>query len=209
MVDIDTLLKFFLALFVAVNPIGNVAFYMALTNNMPIKQKRKTALTCFITVVLTLIISILIGKNLLQAFGISISSFRIGAGIALLLTGLSMLRSPAQDPNEQKKTEEEHHNKNVGVVPLAIPIFAGPAAITVCIASTENVSGYMDEISLSLIAIIISIITWLAMRFSVVISRALGQSGIDVATRVLGLIMTTLAIEIIATGLKALFPVMS
>lgn len=203
MVELSILVKFAAALFAAVNPVGNVAFYISMTADQTMAEKKQTATVAFLTVAFTLVGAVFIGQPLIGAFGISISSFRVGAGLSLLLVGLKMLNSSSSPKDE---SQSDSHKKSVGVVPLGIPIFAGPAAISMTIVEAQNQTGFMDEILYALVALGMAGFTYMMMRFAIPVSRVLGPDGINVISRLMGLIMVALAVEIIFAGFIGTFP---
>ncbi len=192
--------EFFIAVLVALNPIGNIAFFLSLTGHQNAAEKRRTALVAAITIAITVVATIWLGQRILEAFGIGIGTFRMGAGIAILLVGISMVKNGADAPPPTHALDNGPPKKDIAVVPLGIPIVAGPATLGVIIAQTENIPGIWDELIFSAIGIFTVFINWLVFTFAVPIGRILGQDGINVATRVMGLILMAIAMESMTKG---------
>ena len=150
------------------------------------------------------------GETLLHWLGTSLGSFRVGGGIVLFLMALAMLQAqsdpvrstPAEAKNAAKKT-------SIAVVPLAIPLLAGPGAMsTVIIAMHRSSTPYHPWMILAII-LLVALILWLVLRLARPIGKLLGEIGLNILNRIFGLILAAIAVEVIANGLKQLFPVLA
>lgn len=193
-----------------VNPIGAIPTFIALTVNRSRDDRQRTAWVCAGAVLVSLLAALLAGEPILNFFGIGLPAFRVAGGILVLLMGISMLHA---SPDLSRHTPEEHaesyDRESVGVVPLAIPLLSGPGAI-----STTIVYGHMGHawIHYALVAAAIcsvALIVLIAMLAAPKIAEVLGRTGINVVTRIMGLLLTSIAVEFIAKGLSALFPVLA
>jgi multiple antibiotic resistance protein len=203
--------KFFAGLFATLNPIINVTSYLALTKDHNNQQKKRIAFIATLTVIITLTTCIFLGQAMLDFFGIQFASFRVAAGIAILLTGLRMLLAPAapqsnEDIDDANTTPSATPPTNIAVVPLAIPLMAGPAAISVAMSMVEDKPGLMDNLALVAVVIFLAMLSWLAMTFSRQLVKVIGVGGIDVASRIMGIVVASIAIEIMYAGVVGLFP---
>lgn len=192
-----------------VNPVGAIPTFISLTVNRTAKERRRTAFFAALSVAIVLLVSLFAGEPILHILGISIAGFRVAGGILMLLMGISMIHArndrSRHTPEEQAESFEK---ESVAVVPLAIPLLSGPGAIstTIVYAHTQfSINHY-----LLVIAVIFSIAcTVLAVLLSAErIAQALGHTGMNVITRVMGLILASIAVEFIAKGLIVLFPVL-
>jgi multiple antibiotic resistance protein len=149
----------------------------------------------------------LVGTQILRFFGISIPSFLVGGGILLLLLAISMLQAREtgmrQTPDE---AEEAAERDAVGVVPLGIPLLAGPGAISTMIIATHQSPGVLHHVLLLIPAAITAISVWLTFKTAGWISHRLGRTGINIITRVMGLIIAAIGVEYIYRGIIELFP---
>jgi multiple antibiotic resistance protein len=200
-------LEILTALVVIVDPVGAVPIFLGLTSGQTERERAHTARVASITTALVLIGAGAVGEPLLRFFGISIASFRVGGGILVLLTAISMMNariSPVkQTPEESKEAEEK---ENVAVVPLAIPLLAGPAAISTVIILAHREANPAFKGFLFTAILFVTLITWASLRLSIPLSGKLGRTGLNNITRVMGLLLSANAMEFIATGMLALFP---
>ena len=150
---------------------------------------------------------IFIGNGLLSFFGISVQAFRITGGIIIFKLGISMLNSK-QSP--LKHTKEEHsyaeEKEDISIVPLAIPIIAGPGAISTLIVASNLAETTTDKFFLCGISAFVALIIFLILFLAGPIGKYLGVSGIRITTRVMGMILTALAVEMVIYGVKSMLP---
>ena len=207
MTDWVALFKVTIALFAIVNPIGRVPIFISATDGWSIQERSRTAKTVAITVFIVLAVSAFLGDKILAFFGISIPSFQVGGGILLMLIAISMMHGKQsgtrQTPEEAQSMTER---SAIAIVPLSIPLLAGPGAISNMIITAQQNSSFSGHLSLILPIFIIAIIIWLVLRLSLGISQQLGTIGINIVTRLMGLILAAMAVEFIAHGLIGLFP---
>lgn len=193
-----------------VNPIGAMPIFLSLTASKTPVQRKQTAMATAIAVAMVLLVSLLIGEPILNFFGIRLSAFRVAGGLLLLLMGISMLRvSDDRSRHTPEEDAESQDKSSVAVVPLAIPLLAGPGAISTTIVYAHrdlSLDHYLlfGGVILSVSAIILSILL-LAPR----IIAIMGHTGMNVVTRVMGLLLTSTAVEFIAGGITELFPVLA
>ena len=200
-------LQFFLGLVAAVNPVGIMPVFVSLTGHMSPEDKNKTAATANIAVAVILITSLLAGQILLDMFSISLDSFRVAGGLLLLSIAFSMMSGKLGEDKQNKQEKSEYVSKEqIGVVPLAMPLMAGPGAISSTIVYGARYPGMVETVGIIISIIVFTLCSWLLYRSAPLIVRFLGQTGINVITRIMGLILGALGIEFMANGLKALFP---
>ena len=195
------------ALLVITNPIGAIPVFITLTRDQLADQRKNTARITATAVAVVLIISIFLGEPLLRFFGITLPSFRVGGGILIMMMALAMLHGY---PGETRHSPEEHieaEDKDTSaVVPLAIPMLAGPGAISTTIVYAHRVHSFWDIVFLVLAALLVAGSVWAALSLADPIANRLGRYGISVATRVMGLILAAIAVEFIVGGIIQLFP---
>ncbi|WP_369311039.1 YchE family NAAT transporter [Providencia rettgeri] len=207
LLDLSGYIKFFIGLFALVNPVGILPVFISMTNYQSNAGRNKTNTIANTSVAIILCISLLIGDSILQLFGISIDSFRIAGGILIVTIAMSMISGKIGEDkqNKQEKTETAIRD-SIGVVPLALPLMAGPGAISSCIVWSSRWHGWQNFLGLALTSIFFAFCCWLLFRSASLLVRYLGQTGINVVTRIMGLLLMSLGIEFIVTGVKALFP---
>ena len=205
--EIAIFLQFFLGLVAAVNPVGIMPVFVSLTGHMTQEEKHKTAVTANIAVAIILVVSLLAGQMLLDMFSISLDSFRVAGGLLLLSIAFSMMsRKLGEDKQNKQEKTEYVSREQIGVVPLAMPLMAGPGAISSTIVYGSRYPAMLDTVGIIVTIVLFCLCTWLLFRSAPLIVRFLGQTGINVITRIMGLILGALGIEFIANGLRNLFP---
>jgi multiple antibiotic resistance protein len=203
------LFKIGIALFAIVNPIGSVPIFISATDGWEQKQKMRTANVVAFTVFLVLAASALFGEGILDFFSISIPSFQVGGGILILLIAINMLhakQSHSKQTPEEAKTMEERDV--IAIVPLSIPLLAGPGAISSMIIAAQDSTTLGGQLSLLLPISVVAMLIWLTLQLSGYIAGKLGTIGINIVTRLMGLILAAMAVEFIAHGMSGLFPVL-
>jgi multiple antibiotic resistance protein len=203
------LFKIGIALFAIVNPIGSVPIFISATDGWEQKQKMRTANVVAVTVFLVLSASALFGEGILDFFSISIPSFQVGGGILILLIAINMLhakQSHSKQTPEEAKTMEERDV--IAIVPLSIPLLAGPGAISSMIIAAQDSANLGEQLSLLLPISVVAVLIWLTLQLSGYIAGKLGTIGINIVTRLMGLILAAMAVEFIAHGMSGLFPVL-
>ncbi|HCZ9582384.1 TPA: YchE family NAAT transporter [Vibrio cholerae] len=205
--EIAIFLQFFLGLVAAVNSVGIMPVFVSLTGHMTLEEKNKTAATANIAVAIILIIALLAGQMLLDLFSISLDSFRVAGGLLLLSIAFSMMSGKLGEDKQNKQEKSEYISREqIAVVPLAMPLMAGPGAISSTIVYGSRYPNMLDTLGIILTVVAFSFCSWLLFRSAPYIVRLLGQTGINVITRIMGLILGALGIEFIANGLRNLFP---
>lgn len=202
-------LKTFISLLVIVNPIGAIPLFISLTPNQDEAEKKRTARLAAIAVAMVLLISAAIGEHLIRFFGISIASFQVGGGILVLLVAVSMLNAQVGPVRQTVEEQAEAETKsNIAVVPLAIPLLTGPGSVSTVIIYAQKAASWIDYLVLAGSGMAIGLMVWGALNLAGPIARLLGQTGINVATRLMGLLLAAIAVEIMSDGLVHLFPVL-
>jgi multiple antibiotic resistance protein len=203
------LLKPLIALLAIVNPIGVVPFFIHFTQGFTAEQRRRTIRVSALTACLVVAISALAGLRIIEFFGISIASFQVGGGMLLLISSLQMLQ--AQQAETRKEDVDEGESKadagaSIAVVPLTIPLLTGPATISTMVIYSQQTTAWWQVGVLMGYGLVIGAAAFLALSAAGRIAKLLGQTGINVMTRLMGLILAALAVEIMADGLLKLFP---
>jgi MarC family membrane protein len=200
-------LKIFMAILAIVNPIGSVPLFISLTDNQGNPERRRTALVAAITTSAVLAGACVFGDSVLRLFGVSIASFRVGGGVLLMLLAISMFHA---EPSRSRQTPEEAieagERNDVAVVPLAIPLLSGPGAISTMIIYGTQGRGPAHLAILVGASLLVGLTAWISMRLAIPIGSFLGRTGINIATRLMSLLLAAIAVEFIAGGLAELFP---
>lgn len=205
--DLPTYIKFFIGMFALVNPVGIIPVFISMTSYQSAAARNKTNLTANLSVAIILWTSLFLGDGILQVFGISIDSFRIAGGILVVTIAMSMISGKlGEDKQNKQEKSESAIRESVGVVPLALPLMAGPGAISSTIVWGSRYHNWGHLLGFSIAIALFAFSCWLLFRIAPWLVRMLGQTGINVITRIMGLLLMALGIEFIVTGVKAIFP---
>jgi multiple antibiotic resistance protein len=199
-------LRFIATLTAVLDPFLAVPIFLSVTASREAASRRRLANAVTATVLVVLTGAAIFGEALLKLLGASLPAFQVGGGLVLLLMALAMLNAQVGGMR-QSRAEEEELESGVysGVVPLAVPLLAGPGAIGTTIIAAQ--AGGIAHVSalLGCIALVCAFL-WGVLRLADAVGQRMGQTGLNIATRLLGLLLAAIAIETMADGLKALFP---
>ena len=206
------LLKPLIALLAIVNPIGVVPFFIHFTQSFTADQRRRTIRISAFTAFVVIAVSALAGLKIIEFFGISLASFQVGGGTLLLISSLAMLNAqPAESkPSDMSDADEKvDAGASIAVVPLTIPLLTGPATISTMVIYAEKTRHVWELGVLVGYGVVIGVVTFFAFSAAGRIAKVLGRTGINVMTRLMGLILAAMAVELLADGLVKLFPVLA
>jgi len=210
MLDYAEYVKLFVGLLAIINPFGAIPLFISMTVDENSSQRRKTTNLVAIGVSVILLVALFFGELLLRFFGITIDSFRVGGGILVLLMAIAMLHAKTSLIRQtDEEAQESIEKESVAIVPLAMPLLAGPGAISTVILAAHKSSGIVHYMIISLGIVLLSLVVWTVLRLSPWIAGRIGATGINIFTRIMGLILTAIAVEFIAAGLKGLFPALA
>ena len=189
--------KDFATLFTTINPIATLALFAGLTASLTRAERHRTALRAVIYATIILVVAVVAGQIILDAIGIHLHSLKVAGGIILFLFGLQMLFGKM---DKAERTPEE--GRDLAVFPLAVPSIAGPGAMMAAIVLTDNdVYTVPERIQTGIVLLVVLLLTYLLLLFSDGILRVIGRQGASVLVRVMGLILCSLAVEIVLTAL--------
>lgn len=210
MVEFTQYLKILVALIAIVNPLGAVPIYVSLSTDLEPGEQVKLPGVIAGAVMGILLASLFFGEMILEFFGITIAAFRVGGGILLLIIAISMLHAKVSGIKQtREEIEESGERESVAVVPLATPLLAGPGAISSMIIYSHRGSGVMHYALISADILLLGLLLWAVLRLTPWITKNTSRTGINIFTRIMGLILAAIAVEFIASGLKGLFPVLA
>ena len=202
-----------ITLLAIVNPPAIIPFFIHYTQGFSRAQRRSTALTSAFTAFVVIAASALLGTRILEFFSSSVASFQVGGGMLLLISAMNMLNAmPAESKpstNEMAEgAEKAAMGASIAVVPLTIPLLTGPATMSTVVIYAEKAHTWLQLLTLVGYGVVIGLVTALSFALAHPIARALGKTGINVLTRLMGLILAALAVEVMADGLAKLFPIL-
>lgn len=200
-------IKFLVGLFAIVNPLGAIPIFLSMAADRRSAEMHRTAAKTSVAVVIILILSVWAGDSLLGFFGIGIPAFRIAGGMLVLMIAIAMFHAKVSQARHTDAEELEAESKvDISVVPLAIPLLAGPGAISLVIVGAHQASGLLDKLFFSLSIALMGLIIWVVLLLAEPIGNRLGTAGLNIATRVMGLILAAMAVQFMVDGLVVLLP---
>ena len=202
-------LSFFVTLFSVLNPPHAVPLFLSMVHRPSDELSRHVATSAALTVLVVLLFSLLIGEELLGFFGITLPAFQVAGGLLILLMGLSMLQgqvSPAK--STPAEAEEAAQWKSIAIVPLGIPILAGAGAMSTVIVFDHQARTWLQWGSLVGAIALNAALCWAFLRYANRLIAGLGQTGMNVISRLTGIVLIAMAVQFMANGLYGLFPVL-
>lgn len=201
--DFTIYIKFFISLFILINPIGMIPIFFSMTNTFSDKEKNRINFIANFSACIILLISLFFGYNILNLFGISISSIKISGGLLILTIAFSMINNKNFITTyTQKKRRKNIQLQNIGVIPLAMPLIAGPGAISTTIIWSTHCSSFINIIFYSIVICIFFLFCYSIFRISPFFMHFLGKVGMEIITKVMGLLLMSLGIELITSGIQ-------
>lgn len=206
---LKTLFAIFSALFFTIDILGNLPIFISLTANYSPKYQRKMALKGPVISFFILTTFALLGNVILEWFGLSLPAFKFAGGILLLFLSIDMVMA---NPEPQMKSEsaaakkETDNRHDISVFPLAIPLLSGPASMTLLVLMMKEYQTQPINQIIVIIALFLNmILCWIAFRYATYIAKFLGRSGINVLTRIFGVLLTALACQFFIDGIIEAF----
>ena len=207
-------IKPLIALLAIVNPLAIVPFFIHYTNGFSAAQRRRTVQVAAFSAFCVIAACALVGLQVLDFFNISLQSFQVGGGLLLLISAMNMLGAqPAETKPHTNELEEgaqkAAQGSSIAVVPLTIPLLTGPAAMSTVVIYADRAQTLWQHLALVGYGVVVGAATALCFALAEPIERVLGKTGINVMTRLMGLILAALSVEVMADGLSKLFPVLA
>jgi len=202
-------LKPLVTLLAIVNPLAIVPFFIHYTKDFTREQRRRTIWISAFSSFVVIAVSALAGLHILNFFSISLASFQVGGGMLLLLSALAMLNAqPAEAKSNAEEMNDAAARASIAVVPLTIPLLTGPATMSTVVIYADKAKTFWQLSALVGYGVVIGLATALCFSLAQPIARILGKTGINVMTRLMGLILAALAVEVMSDGLVKLFPIL-
>ncbi|OGB31446.1 MAG: hypothetical protein A3F78_12180 [Burkholderiales bacterium RIFCSPLOWO2_12_FULL_61_40] len=206
-------LKPLVTLLAIVNPLAIVPFFIHYTQGFSREQRRNTIWVSSFSAFVVIAVSALAGLHILEFFGISLASFQVGGSMLLLTSALNMLNAQPAEAKTNTHEMEDGAEKaargaSIAVVPLTIPLLTGPASMSTVVIYAEKAKTFFQLSTLVGYGVVIGLATALCFALAEPIARVLGKTGINVMTRLMGLILAALSVEVMSDGLIKLFPLL-
>jgi multiple antibiotic resistance protein len=203
----DALITFATAMFAILNPIGSVAIFAGMVAERSAADRRSIAIRCSIAIAVILVVPVWAGEFVLKLFGVGIPSLQVAGGLMIMLISLSMLQSSQSAIHDMKNKEETAASEqDIAIVPLAMPMIAGPGAMVTAIVNTHQHKGVAANLEMSVVCAVLAAILGIGLLAAGPITRILGTKGMDVVTKLMGMILMAIAAGMLAAGVKSLLP---
>lgn len=202
--------NYFISLLVICSPFAALPALIALTQGLNIEEKRRTGLIAGVAVGVILVSMTWVGGPFLDFLGITVPAFQVAGGFVIFMIALSMLNAETSRIKQTTEDQKEVKRKpSIAVVPLAIPIMAGPGAISTVVVAVNNHPGWLNQVYLSIGALLVALVLGVTLYFATKFEKWLGQTGINIVNRLAGLILAAMAVQILSKGLIGLFPLLA
>ena len=195
-VDFTLLGEAFITLFVIMDPPGAIPLFLSLTHGMSPRQRRRAAWQAVIVALAVIVVFALFGRQILKYLHITLPALQCAGGLLLLLVALELLTGREQDVNASRDV-------NVALVPLGTPLLAGPGAIVATMVFAERVHDAADFVALAAGVVGVHAVMWVTLRYSTFIVRLIRESGITLVTRISGLLLSAIAVQLVADSIRA------
>ena len=205
--DWNEYVRLLVGLLALINPLTVLPIFLGFVQGRSAVEKAHISTVAALTVLVTLLIFTYLGSALLDLFAITIDSFRIAGGILLLLTALEMMR--AKSPTGERAAEAETSLTSIGIVPLGIPLLAGPGAIVTTIVDATALPNFAHKVAVSAVILLVAIVVYVTLRLSAKAGAYMSATAMTIFNRVMGLIIASIAVEFIIGGLAAKFPALA
>lgn len=207
LLSLASYVKVFVAMIVIVNPIGIMPVFVAMTVNQTDAQRHNIARISAITVLIVLLVSLVLGEKVLEVFGISMAAFKVAGAILIMLNAMAMMQAmPARDKQTPEEAREAEDKASIAVVPLGLPLLAGPGAMSTILIYASEKKAVPHVLAVCLVVIAVAVTVWIALRIATRIGNKMSTTTLNVATRIMGLLLAALAVEIFSSGIVELIP---
>lgn len=196
--DVQLFLEVFVTLFVIMDPPGTVPVFLALTSTMTARQRRAAARQAIAAAFGVIVVFALFGQQVLDYMNISLPALQASGGLLLLLVAMELLTGRMEEPSPS-----ENGNVNVALVPLGTPLLAGPGAIVATMVFVHSADERAEWIAIAAGVVAVHVTLWLSMRFASAIRRVLKDSGTTLVTRIAGLLLAAIAVQLMADAIRA------
>ncbi len=196
LVDVTLLAEVFITLFVIMDPPGTIPLFLSLTGRRSPALRKRAAWQAVGVAFGVIVAFALFGRQLLEYLHISLPALQTAGGLLLLLVALELLTGKSDDATHPADV-------NVALVPLGTPLLAGPGAIVATMVFVEQVDGSAELVGVAIGLVAIHVVLWLTMRYSVVILRLIRESGVTLVTRISGLLLSAIAVQLVADAVRA------
>lgn len=191
--DVDLFLTTAVTLWVIVDPPGLLPVFLGLTNSLDAKQRRRAGDRASAVAFGVIVVFALFGRQILDYLQVSVPAMQVSGGLLLLLIALDLLMGGGSEP-------VSHEGVNVAIVPLGTPLMAGPGAIVATMLAVQRAPGLTGYLTVAAALVVVMVLVWLFLRYAGLIRAVLRESGTVLASRIAGLLLSAIAVQMVADG---------
>jgi len=199
---IDSWLIPVVTIFFIVDPLATIPAFLTMTAGDSLEKRRAMALKASIAATIILVVFAAAGGLILRFFGVTLPAFRVAGGIILGLSAIEMLRADRPSRETQEEIREGIEKIDISITPLAIPLLAGPGAISTVMVLTHQAATWSAGIAVYLAIVVTGAATYVLLSYSGHLQRVFGKTGIHVMSRIMGLVLATIAVQFILDGIR-------
>ena len=204
-ITLQQLLLLFVSLFTLFSPLANIGPFASLVGHFPRADQRKLALAVFINAVVVMLLFVWVGEALFSVLGINSNSLSVTGGIALMIAGLPMMLGSSK-PDKVGDSEESQSWRSMAVIPMTFPMSIGGTTAAYIVSATGFAKNALDLVAISVVVVLFGVVIWLTHLFSPPLAAKLNPQARVILNRVGGIILVAIAVQLLAGGLKGLFP---
>lgn len=193
---VQLFIEVFVTLFVIMDPPGTIPLFLGLTGGRTSRQRKRAAWQAVVVAFLVITVFAVFGRSILDYLDVTLPALQAAGGLLLLLVALELLTGKADEPASAS-------NVNVALVPLGTPLLAGPGAIVATMVFVQETDGVPDALVVAAGIVAVHLVLWLTMRFSVHIIRVIKEGGVTLVTRIAGLLLSAIAVQLVADAVRA------
>lgn len=190
------------SIFFVVDPLATIPAFLTMTADDPPRKRSAMALKAAIASTVILVVFAASGGLIFRLFGVTLSAFRVAGGIVLGLSAIEMLRADRPSRETEEEIREGIDKVDISITPLAIPLLAGPGAISTVMVLTHQASSWSAAVPVYVAIALTGIATYVLLSYSTLLQRLLGKTGIHVLSRIMGLVLATIAVQFVLDGLR-------
>jgi len=204
-----TYIAFIMSVFAMMNPLAAVPIFLSISKDIPEAERKKIPFKTATAAFLIMLTAFVIGQAILDLFSVGIPALRLAGGMVLMAMGWTMLNvQTSRTKQTTEEAEEAVEKDSIAIIPLAIPISAGPGAISLMIIAASYPNEIEGRVAIMFAVFLVCVLLWLFLRMADRIGNFLGSTGLNIITRLMGLLMLGVSIEFITTGLIEKFPIL-
>ena len=207
-ISLQNLLLLFVSLFTLFSPLANIGPFSSLVGHFPREDQRKLAFSVFINALVVMLLFVWVGEALFNVLGVNSNSLSVTGGIALMIAGLPMMLGSGK-PDQVEQSEAEQSWQDMSVIPMTFPMSIGGTTAAYIVSATGFAENFIDLLAISVVVLLFAVVIWLTHLFSPPLAAKLSPAARNILNRIGGIILVAIAVQLLASGLKGLFPVLA